>query len=197
MPMDLSALLQNPQLMAAMGMGGGARPTPSMMPGPGGGAAPPMPPPQPGAPGMVPPVTPPQPPSSGAGSPPGLMPSSSPQTAPLAGSATPVMPGDSRQMPHNQEPTGEDAQRPQPAGAMPHFPRNRFGAMLMPQKPQPQAGAMQPPAPQPGAMPGAIGGGQTALPNPSGAFNWNSMLQNFLQRQPGSMNPGPTNPPMG
>lgn len=144
--------LMNPQLRAALGLGA-----------PGGG-----PPPNPpaissliGAPGGVtPPAT------GGPRSNPGLMPNSSPQTAPQAGTyeSGPKMAGDSQNTPTNREPTGENPQRPQAQNSFPPIPRNRFGALLMPQG-------------------GQVGGMSGAAPNPGQAFNWQNILNSFLQKR--------------
>lgn len=190
----------DPQMLAALGLlqqrqGGGL---PGGMPGapggmagalPGGGATPgglpgasalmpqsPMPamPSVPMSPGMLGGPQAPNPgplggPQIGAArSNPGLMPASVPQTPPQAGTyeSGPRMPGDSQNTPTSQEPTGENPQRPRPQNAMGNIPRNRLGALLMPRGGQ---------FPGQGAMP---------APSPGGAFNWNNLMTNFLQRQP-------------
>jgi hypothetical protein len=186
----------DPQMMAALGMGGAGGMNPlamlraKMMSG-GTGATPGVPtgimptapqtpqaPMQPQASG-APPISPTAPatslgsgpvtsglaPSTGAPrSNPGLMPSSVPQTPPQTGTyeSGPRMAGDSQNTSTNREPTGENPQRPQPQNALPHFPRNRFGAMLLPK--------------------GGEVGQQMAPPAGStGAFDYNKLLGAFLQ----------------
>jgi hypothetical protein len=157
----------DPQMLMALGLGGQGRPNP-LMPGALPATGPHLPfsgnPTQPI--GSTPPQAP-QPMGSNAppAATPGMMPSSSPQTAPMAGTYEngPKMAGDSQQAPGNQEPTGENPQRPPPSGALPHFPRNRFGAMLLP----------------PGGQINQ-GGGQ-GLKSP---FDLGRLLSMFLQRSP-------------
>lgn len=148
-----AAQMANPTLTRLMGQQGGGAPTPPMMP-PGappptpGGAAP-MPAPPSGISGTAPMA-------GGPRSNPGMMPGPSGQG--------PAMAGDSGMKPGG-EATGENPQRPAPHNAMPHFPRNQFGAMLLPQGGQ-VGGSSQPPA------------------QPNQAFNWNNLMSAFLQRQP-------------
>lgn len=143
-------------------MAGTPRPTPGFMPGPGTGDAAAPPPSSPNAP-----------PAAGPASSPGLMPSPAPQTPPMAG-GIPKMAGD---MQHPAAPNNQESGERNRAGqSLPHFPRNRFGAMLMPQ------GQINP------------SGQQSMAPNPGagGAFNMQNLMQNFLQRTPSTMAPGPS-----
>ncbi len=191
MPDIMSILMQNPQLMQALGLGGGAGGSgadplaafrsgapPNMsggMPGQIGGmpgvgppasAAPPLPGAGPGlagAPGGVGPHT-------GAGG--GMTVGSAPgPMANPAGMGTPLAGASSQPAaPNNQEPTGESPNQRSPLNALPHFPRNRFGAMLLPQG-------------------GQVGGSSGAPPSPSGAFDWQKILGQFLQRRNAGMPP--------
>jgi hypothetical protein len=152
MPGGVMGLLQqNPQLLRALGMGGGGGMPggagPPTQPGPGQGMSPP--PAMGGPPGMS---------AAPMGSPPGPMANPSGIMAPAGGASN------APAAPNPQEPTGESPNQQPPQNALPHFPRNRFGAMLLPQG-------------------GQVGGNSGAPPNPSSAFNWQNMLGQFLQRR--------------
>lgn len=137
--------------------------------GSGAPGAPPSPPPgggmMPGAPPQNPPANigfgnaGPSGPGMTGGSPPGPLANPGGNTSPPAGGA-----GNAPAAPNPQEPTGESPNQHPPMNALPHFPRNRFGAMLLPQG-------------------GQVGGSQGQPPNPSSAFNWQNMLGQFLQRR--------------
>ncbi len=177
---DYMSMLQ-PQLMAALGMGRPPNPPVGGMPGAPGGvmpgapvggapngmagdAGPPVPPGgMPGAPiGGQPPNPPPMGMQGDAGppmgSPPGPMANPAGMGAPMAGASN------APKAANPQEPTGESPNQQAPQNALPHFPRNRFGAMLLPQG-------------------GQVGGSTAAPPSPSGAFDWQKILGQFLQRR--------------
>ena len=175
-----------PQLLQALGLGGGLgaplqasmlaqAPPPAGvggMPGaPGGvmsGAPMGQPPPTNGMTGDAgPPVPPPTQPGPTSqmmgqtgtlGSPPGGMANPAGMQEPQAGASN------APKAANPQEPTGESPNQQPPQNALPHFPRNRFGAMLLPQG-------------------GQVGGSMGAPPSPSGAFDWQKILGQFLQRR--------------
>lgn len=180
-PMSM-LMMRNPQMLQALGIGGGGPPpNPPAMGGMPPGPTPPpnppaisgMPPPQPvgaglppGGPGMnLGHVTMPGP---GQGTPPGAMPNPAGGGDAVAGASNAGKP------PNQAEPTGESPNQQKPQPALPHFPRNRFGAMLLP----------------PG---GQVGGGQQN-PNPTQAFNWQQMLGQFLQKRGLGGQPGASGP---
>lgn len=163
MPPNIGALLA-----AKLGAGGGA--------GAPGGGMPPAPP-TPGAPGAPMPGGAAIPPPA---SNPGMMATPAPQQS-TSPSGNGNLAGDSSNAAGNAgEPTSQAPNAKGPPGSLPHFPRNSFGAMLLPKG-------------------GMIS--QTGQP-PTPGFNFGNLLQSFLQRMPGTGGglpqgtPNPT-PPMG